>query len=145
MPNEPQSVRSFLIDREAALVSELRRDKPDAFNEYLKVRAAIEAMDSTAETIGDAYYDIRKPLDAVEAYLKKIGRPTAMKAIAKDCMAGGFGRGQVQRPDQNIMYALRRNIEKEEKSAKRFKELNGLVGKVEWPEEMFSAIQKEKE
>ena len=137
MPNEPQSVRSFLVDREAALVSELRRDKPDAFNEYLKVRAAIEAMDSTAETIGDAFYDIRKPLDAVEAYLKKIGRPTAMKIIAKDCMEGGFGRGQVQRPDQNITYALRRHLLKGKKDAKRFKELNGLVGMIDWPVNMF--------
>lgn len=138
MPNEPQSVRSFLVNREAALVSELRRDKPDAFNEYLKVRAAIEAMDSTAEAIGDEYYDIRKPLDAVEAYLSKTGKPSSMKTIAKVCMEGGFGRGQVQRPDQNIEYAVVRNIDKSPKDKKkRFKEINGLVGKVEWPEEMF--------
>lgn len=136
MPNEIKSARSFLADREAALITELRRDKPDVFNEYLKIRAAIEAMDATAETGVDEYYGFRKPLDAIEAYLDKKGKPAPRRTIAKVLEEGGFARGQVQRPFWNVLSAIDYHLE-QAKSEKRFVEINGLIGKAEWPEEMF--------
>lgn len=142
MPNEPKSARSFLADREAALIAELRRDKPDAFNEYLKIRAAIEAMDTTAERIVDEYRGIRRPLDAVDHFFKKTGGPAAREFIAKTLEDGGFAKDEVQRPYWNVISAIDYNIEKAKK--KRVKEVNGLIGKFEWTDDMF-AIQKEKE
>lgn len=138
MPNEPQNTRSFLENRRAALIAELRRAVPDLFNEYLSTIAAIDAANSVIEDQGVSFVDIRAPLDVVDVYLKKVGKPTPLKVIAKQCKEGGFAKNQVQRPDQNIEYAVKRNVKKSPKDKKkRFKEINGLVGKVEWREEMF--------
>ena len=138
MPNEPQNTRSLLEKRRTALIAELRRTVPDLFNEYLSTNAAIEAVNAAFEDSGVSFVGIRAPLDAVDVYLNKVGKPTPLKIIAKECKEAGFAKNQVQRPDQNIEYAVRRNVDKNPKDKKkRFKEINGLVGKVEWPDDMF--------
>ena len=144
MPNEPQNIRSFLEDRQAALLAALRRKAPEEITEYLKVTAAIAAVNSTAETIVvDEYRGIRKPLDAVDTYLKNKGLPAPRKVIAKVLEEGGFAKDEVQRPYWNVLSAIEYNLKSSKD--KRIKEVNGLIGKIEWPDAMFIAIQEEKE
>lgn len=137
MPNESQNARSFLEDRRTAVLAELRRLAPELINEFLKLNAAIAAMDETAETVVDEYYGFRKPLDAIGAYLDKKGKPAPRRTIAKVLEEGGFARGQVQRPFWNVLSAIDYHLEQSKSEKKRFVEINGLLGKVEWPEEMF--------
>jgi hypothetical protein len=141
MPNPPQSAQSFLEDRKAAVLAELRREVPDLINEYLKLDAAISAMKETADgiagSVGDEYYGFRRPIDAIEAYLDHIGRPATRKEIATSLANGGFARGQVQRPYWNVMSGLEYHVKNN-----RLKEVGGLVGKSEWPAKMFKEAKE---
>ena len=56
--------------------------------------------------------------------------------IAKVLEEGGFARGQVQRPYWNVLSAIDYHLESS-KSSKRIAEINGLIGKADWPKEMF--------
>jgi hypothetical protein len=56
--------------------------------------------------------------------------------IAKVLEEGGFARGQVQRPYWNVLSPIDYHLESS-KSSKRIVEINGLIGKADWPKEMF--------
>jgi hypothetical protein len=47
------------------------------------------------------------------------------------------GVGRIKDPYWNILSILQYHLGPELKSERRCKERNGLVGKVEWPDEMF--------
>jgi hypothetical protein len=147
MFNELQNIRSLIEDRRAALLAALRRKAPEEITEYLKITAAIKAMDIPAETGAGEYKKFRKPLDAVEALLNKAEKPLIVEDIAKSIEDGGWARGQVKNPYWNIIYAIRNHLNPRKPlkrpKVKRLKEVNGLIGKIEWQDEMFAAIQEE--
>jgi hypothetical protein len=137
MPNESQSPRSYLEEARLKTLGELRRRVPELITEYLKLTAAIDAMDSTEGDDDAAYSGVHKPLDAIEAYLENTGKPASRESIARALAEGGWGLGRVKRPYWNLLSMLDYHFS-ELKSEPRFKEINGLVGKVGWPDEMFA-------
>jgi hypothetical protein len=137
MPNETQNALSFLESAIAKTLAELQRKEPALVVEYLKLCAARDALATTSSGDSEAYSGIYKPPDAVEAYLDNTGRPASRETIAVALKDGGWGVGRVKNPYWNILSILEYHFE-ELKSEPRFKEINGLVGKVGWPDEMFS-------
>lgn len=135
-----QSERSFLEERKAEYLAELRRREPELIAKFLKVAAAIEAFNATeGETAAiDDYSHIFKPLDAIESYLDKTGRPAPRETIAKSLEDGGWGKGRVKRPYWNLLSILEYHLGPKFKSERSFKEINGLVGRIEWPDEEFT-------
>jgi hypothetical protein len=136
-----QNERSFLEERKAEYLAELRRREPELIAKFLKVTAAIEAFNSTETTeitAVDEYANIFKPLDAIESYLDKTGKPAARETIAKSLEDGGWGKGRVQRPYWNILSILEYHLGPKFKSERRFQEINGRVGRIEWPDEDFT-------
>jgi hypothetical protein len=137
-----QNELSFLEDRKAEYIAELRRREPELIAKFLKVTAAIDAMKamgSTEETpiAVDEYASIFKPLDAIESYLDKTGKPAAREVLAKSLEDGGWGKGRVKRPYWNLLSILEYHLGPSFKSEPRFKEINGLVGRIEWPDDVF--------
>jgi hypothetical protein len=128
--------RSSLESKAAAALLELRIAAPELVAELLQLEAAIAAMDAVAKSITNEYSGFRKPLDAIEAFLDKRGKPTPRRTIAKMLEQGGFARGQVQHPFWNVLSVIEYHLARS-KSAKRLVEINGLIGKMEWPEDMF--------
>lgn len=133
-----QDERSFLEDRKAEYMAELRRREPELFPKFLKVAAAIEAFSSTEGEAApvDDYSHIPKPLDAIESYLDKTGQPASRETISQELADGGWGKKRVARPYWNLLSILEYHLETS-KSERRFKEVNGLVGRIEWPDEAF--------
>lgn len=152
-----QNERSFLEERKAEYLAELRRREPELTVKFLRVSAAIDAMDSmgsTEETLppdnaGDAgaYSDpeLSKPLYAIAVFLDKEGGPVTRERIADSLEDGGWGKGRVQRPTYSLRamfdyYLGTKDKSKPAKSTSKdipIKEINGLVGRVEWPNEVF--------
>jgi hypothetical protein len=140
MPKDEQNPRSFLEERRSRTLAELRRKVPELIKEYLRLTAAIDAMDSADETKESAYAEIYKPLDAVDAYLESTGKPAPRETIARALADGGWGAGRKSRPYWNLLSMMKYHLgtgDKSLKSEPRLKEINKLVGKVEWPDEMF--------
>jgi hypothetical protein len=128
--------RSSLESKAAAALLELRIAAPELVTELLQLEAAIAAMDAVAKSIANEYNGFRKPLDAIEAFLDKRGKPTPRRTIAKMLEQGGFARDQVQHPFWNVLSVIEYHLTRS-KSAKRLVEINGLIGKIDWPEDMF--------
>lgn len=135
-----QNERSFLEERKAEYLAELRRREPELIAKFLRVTAAIEAFNSTeGEVVAvDDYSHIFKPLDAMESYLDKTGRPASRETIARSLEDGGWGKKRVKRPYWNLLSILEYHLGSSFKSERRFKEVNGLVGRIEWPDEAFT-------
>jgi hypothetical protein len=81
--------------------------------------------------------DLSKPLDAIEAYLDKRGYPATRELIAKSLQDGGWGRDRVARPYWNLLSIMEYQFSPKLKSEPGLRELNGLVGRVEWPDDVF--------
>ena len=162
MPNETDKDRSYLVGEREAVLTELqergcfeqfRSKEPELVDRYLKLSAAIVSYDAAAAEISasnpesEEYREILNPLKAVETLLSKVGRPLAVDDIARSLQEGGWAKGRIKYPHHNIKYAVANHTKKkllQRKKVKLLKEVNGLIGKIEWPDEMF-AIQEEKE
>lgn len=139
--------RLFLEERKAEYLAELRRREPELIAKFLRVTAALEAFGSTegATAAVDDYSLIFKPLDAIEAYLDKTGTPAPRVTIAKSLEDAGWGKKRVKRPYWNLLSMLEYHFGPDYKSERRFKEVNGLVGRIEWPDEAFTQTTSEEE
>lgn len=142
--------KELLEEKKAALANFLSRSLPKEFNEYLAVVAELRDIDFTVETditnpppkaevaaTQSGEFDwCEYPIDAIEAYLDKVKAPQERETIVRDLIASGFRRTWETNIPWAIKYGFRYHLKT---GTERIKEINGLVGKYEWPDDMFSS------
>jgi hypothetical protein len=134
MPRESKTALQKLQDQRTRILDELRRLQPDLVNELLQLNIALAVLEYKAEIENDEYLGYRSPLDAMLLYLDKVARAVPRERMAKEIAAGGYGRGTIQRPYWTLLATINYHLEGKKK---RIVERNGLIGKPDWPEELF--------
>jgi hypothetical protein len=81
----------------------------------------------------DEYSGFRKPSEAIVSYLDRAKKPQTREEICSVLVEGRYGRG-TNRPYWDLIRAVDYQVSK-----KRLVERSGLIGKQEWPKDLFVA------
>lgn len=137
--SEPKSILAELIERRDEVILKLRDREPDLVEQLNQLNAAISGIGSESKRVvrQDEYSGFRKPSEALFAYLDRLQRPQVREEMCKALVDGGYGRG-TDEPYWDLIRATYYQVKK-----KRLVERNGLIGKSDWPKELFET-QKER-
>lgn len=130
-----KDIHAELVERRDEVFAKLRDREPDLVARWVQLNAAIAGIEaeSTRVVRKDEYSGFRKPSEALFAYLDRIARPQAREEIAQALVDGGYGRG-TKKPYWILVRTVEYQLEKE---GAELKEINGLVGRIEWPKDLF--------
>ena len=122
-----------LIERRDKVFLELRNREPDLVSKLAQLNAAISGIEAeTSRAIKQGEYSgFRKPSPALCSYLDRVQKPQVREEMCQALVDGGYGRG-TNRPYWDLIRAIDYQIGK-----KRLVERNGLIGRPDWPEELF--------
>ena len=91
----PKSILAELIERRDEVFLKLRDREPELVEKLSQLNAAIsgiEAETSRAIERGE-YSELRKPSDALFAYLERVQKPQVREEMCQALVDGGYGRG----------------------------------------------------
>jgi hypothetical protein len=120
-------------ERREQVIAKLRNREPELTAELVQWNSVIGALEAEAgrAVLREEYTHFRKPSEAIHAYLRRIQLPQPRRTIAKALVDGGYAR-ESQRPFWDVIDAIKYQLDVEQ-----LKEVNGLVGEVDWPEDIF--------
>ena len=135
------SFTSIISERRVATLNRLvalASDKAEAE----KLVSELEQMDKLLQQSrpqGDVLRFARymRPIEAVVAYLEERKRPADENAIIEAVLAGGF-RGGGREQALNVHKGIFIFLTGTGKKLNKIKEVNGLIGLYDWPDDMFS-------
>lgn len=135
MNADPPNILLELKERRDQVLSKLRAREPDLTAQLVQLNAAIAGIEAeSGRAVRQEEYTLfRRPSEAIHAYLDRVQIPKPSRAIAQALVDGGYAR-EATRPFWDVIDAIKYQLEIE-----KLKEVNGLVGKVDWPTELFVA------
>lgn len=135
MTAEPPNILLELKERRDQVLSKLRTLDPNLTAQLVQLNAAIVGIEAESGRAvrQEEYAHFRKPSEAIHAYLDRVQIPKSNRAIAQALVDGGYAR-ESTRPFWDVIDAIKYQLETE-----RLKEVNGLVGKIDWPNDLFVA------
>lgn len=133
--SEKKSILAELIERRDEVFLKMRDREPELYAEMIELNAAISGIkaESSRFVRQDEYSAFRKPSEAIFAYLDRVQKPQPQDEMCQDMVNGGYGRG-TERPYADLYNGINYQVTKDKPS---LKQINGLIGKLEWPEEWF--------
>jgi hypothetical protein len=128
-----KSILAELIERRDDVILMLRDREPALVEKLTQLNAAISGIETESPRAvkEDEYSGFRKPSPALFFYLDRMQKPLPRDEMCQVLVDGGYGRG-TDEPYWDLIRATYYQIKK-----KRLVERNGLIGKPEWPEELF--------
>jgi hypothetical protein len=130
-----KSILAELIERREKVFLELRDREPDLVEQLNQLNAAISGINAESARVvrKDKYSGFRKPSPALFSYLDHVQKPQVREEMCQALVDGGYGRGT-----EGPYWILIRTIDYQTtKSKPSLKQINGLIGKLDWPEELF--------
>jgi len=124
-------MRGDLLNRLVALAS----DKKQA-QHCLEQFTQIEKMIESAGVGGARFGRYKAASVAVKHYLDQIGHAVPQKEIEEALLAGGF-RGGADDARTRIRQSIKSFLEGHLRDSKTLREMNGLIGRWEWGDELF--------
>ena len=133
---EPMSETNLLAElkeRRNDVLLKLRDREPELVAQLIQLNAAISGMEAESKrvVIDHECSGFRRPSDALISYLNRAMKPQDREAMCQVLVSGGYGHG-TKRPYWDLIRAVDYQIK-----TKRWVEINGLVGKADWPKKMF--------
>lgn len=139
--SEKKSILAELIERRDEVFLKLRDREPELYAEMIELNAAISGIKAESARVvrKDEYSGFRKPSEALIAYLDRVQKPQIREEMCRALVDGGYGGGK-----ESHYWVLIRSVEYQvrEKKDPVLKEINGLVGKLDWPEEWFNEKER---
>src|SRR5882724_6620514 len=113
MTTEPQNaLQKLLEDRRSAILEEFRKLKPELVKEFLQLNILLNRLsEEEPESPSDEYFGFRSATEAILQYLDKVVHAVPKERIAKDVEAGGYGRGQINRPYWTLIATVNYHLE----------------------------------
>jgi hypothetical protein len=126
---ESKSLIAELKQRRDNLLLKLREREPEMVAQLIQLNVAISGLDAGSARRGE-YSGFRKPSEAIFAYLDQTAKPQVREDMCRALVNGGYGDGTD--PYWDLIRTTYYQIKK-----KRLIEINGLIGKADWPKKMF--------
>jgi hypothetical protein len=121
---ESKSLLAELKQRRDNLLLKLREREPEMIAQVIQLNVAISGLEA-----GSVF---RKPSEAIFSYLDQRARPQVREDICRALVNGGYGEGT-----EKSYWILIRSVNYQVET-KRLIEINGLIGKADWPKKMFA-------
>jgi hypothetical protein len=129
----PKSILAELIERRDKVLLELRDREPDLVAKLTQLNAAISGIEAEPTRVvrQDEYSGFRRPSPALFFYIDRMQKPQPRDEMCQVLVDGGY----TDDTDDPYWSLIRATYYQKKK--KRLVERNGLIGKPEWPEELF--------
>lgn len=130
-----KDILAELTQRRDEVLNKLRAREPDLVGQMIQFNAAIVGIKAESKPIikSDEYSGFRKPSGALFAYLDKMKKPQPRDKMCQAIIDGGY-TDDTDNPYWSLMRGVYYQIKK-----KRLIERNELIGKSDWPKEVFKA------
>lgn len=124
-----------LIERRDEVLRKLREREPEVVERLIFLNGAIYGAQAESARMvrPDEYAGIHKPSDALFSYLDKMKTPQIREEMCQALVDGGY-TDKTEDPYWSLIRATYYQVRK-----KRLVERSGLLGKSEWPKELFVA------
>lgn len=129
-----QKMRDDELSKLVALASD-RKTAEAILSRVLSLEKAIAAVDPPPQPMEYARY--KRAIDAILACLDKAGRPVPESELIQEIIAGGFRSGD-KKGEWMLGQSIRSFTSGTGRATEQIKMLNGLVGRGEWNEELFT-------
>jgi hypothetical protein len=131
---DDKSILVELIERRDEVFLKLRDREPDLVSKLTQLNAAISGIEaeSTRLVKRDEYSGFRKPSDALFAYLDRAQKPQVREEMCRALVNGGY----TDDTDDSYWSLIRATYY--QIKMKRLVKRNGLLGKSEWPKDIFN-------
>lgn len=124
------SLLAELKQRRDNLLLKLREVDPERVTQLIQLNVAISGLEAGSVRKGE-FSGFRKPSEAIFAYLDQRAKPQVKEDICRTLVNGGYGEG-TEDSYWILIRSVNYQIERD-----RLVEINGLIGKAEWPKKMF--------
>jgi len=117
---------------------DLARDKREAERILAQIRVLEQAMSSYEPSVdGLKYTRFKSAILAILAYLDEIDKPVPQEQLISVLLNGGWRRGD-DKAETNLKQSIASFTRGLGRKTKQIKMVNGLIGRGEWPDKMFS-------
>jgi hypothetical protein len=128
---ESESLLAELKQRREKILLKLREVAPEASVELTDLNVAISGLERGSPAEKGDYSGFHKPSGAIFSYLNNVPNPQSPEEIAKAIVKGGY-TGETGDPYWILIRSIGYQVDK-----KRLVKRNNLIGKPEWPKELF--------
>jgi len=138
--------RSRLLSRLIELaISYMSASTAPAFRvEADRIVKEITAADRALTSASDSELDLRyaacdRAIDAVLMYLDEVKTPAKLDLIVRSVIEGGYKRGKERLRDV-IVKSIQNHLTGTGSKSLAIKEINGLIGRYDWPDSSFGPL-----
>lgn len=138
---EHLSVREGLLrmrDEQLEKLVSLANDKREARRILDQIKTLEKAAENARPAMGDHRFSrFKSAILAILAYLDEVGRPVTQDDLIEALLEGGWRRGD-DKAETNLKQSIASFSRGLGRKTKQIKEINGLIGRGDWDDSLFS-------